>query len=84
MTDLPPEIWTIIAKLLKREPPSAGQPANWDTHLHQQDLVSLQRVDKVSASQPKWHTSGCHAPKFGSKVQLTIPEAIPDRISHTL
>jgi hypothetical protein len=48
MPDLPPEIWTIIVKLLKREPPPAGQPANWDTHLHQQDLVSLQRVDKVS------------------------------------
>jgi hypothetical protein len=54
MPDLPPEIWTIIVKLLKREPPPAGQPANWDTHLHQQDLVSLQRVDKVSPPQTKW------------------------------
>ena len=54
MPDLPPEIWTVIAKLLKREPPPAGQPANWDTHLHQQDLVSLQRVDKVSPSQTEW------------------------------
>ena len=47
MPDLPTEIWTVIAKLIKREPPLAGQPANWDTELNQQDLVSLQRVDKV-------------------------------------
>lgn len=48
MPDLPTEIWTVIAKLIKREPPPAGQQANWETELHQQDLVSLQRVDKVS------------------------------------
>jgi hypothetical protein len=56
MPDLPPELWTIIAKLLKRDPPPAGQPSNWDTHLHQQDLVSLQRVDKVSPSQTELGT----------------------------
>jgi len=48
MPDLPTEIWTVIANLIKREPPPAEQPANWDTELNQQDLVSLQRVDKVS------------------------------------
>jgi hypothetical protein len=59
MPDLPPEIWTIIVKLLKRDPPPAGQPANWDTHLHQQDLVSLQRVDKVSPLSWAIHWLSC-------------------------
>ena len=47
MKELPTELWTKIAKELKREPPPAGTKANWNDHFHQQDLVSLQRVSKV-------------------------------------
>jgi hypothetical protein len=48
MPELPPEIWASIIENLKRQPPSAGEPANWNDDLHQQDLVSMQRVNKVS------------------------------------
>jgi len=40
----------MIAKYLKREPPPAGRPGNWNDHFHQQDLANLMRVDKVSES----------------------------------
>lgn len=48
LKELPMEVWTMIAKDLKREPPPAATNANWNDHFHQQDLVNLQRVDKVS------------------------------------
>lgn len=47
MKELPLELWSIIAKLVKRQQPAAGAEANWNDHLNQQDLVSLQRVNKV-------------------------------------
>lgn len=47
MPDLPTEIWTIVAKHLRRKPP-VGESGNWNDHFHQQDLVNLMRVDKVS------------------------------------
>lgn len=45
--ELPTEIWTMIAKELRRAPPPPGTDANWNDHFHQHDLVSLQRVNKV-------------------------------------
>ena len=51
MKELPLELWSIIAKLVKRQQPPAGAEANWNDHLNQQDLVSLQRVNKVRQVQ---------------------------------
>lgn len=48
MKELPEEIWTMIARNLKREPPPVGQQGNWNDHFHQQDLVNLMRVNLVS------------------------------------
>lgn len=50
MPELPLEIWSMIAKYLKREPPPAGRPGNWNDHFHQQDLANMMRVDQVSES----------------------------------
>jgi hypothetical protein len=47
---LPPEIWALIAKYLKREPPPVGERGNWNDHFHQQDLANLMRVNEVSSS----------------------------------
>jgi hypothetical protein len=46
--ELPPELWSIIARDLKREPPPRRARANWNDDFNQQDLVTLQRVSKVS------------------------------------
>ena len=48
MPELPAEIWSMIVKHVKREPPPAGEPGNWNDHFHQQDLTSLMRVNHVS------------------------------------
>lgn len=48
MKELPEEIWKMIARNLKREPPPVGEKGNWNDHFHQQDLVSLMRVNLVS------------------------------------
>lgn len=48
MPELPVEIWVMIANNVKRQPPPAGQAANWNDHLNQQDLTSLMRVNQVS------------------------------------
>jgi hypothetical protein len=45
---LPQEIWTMIAKLVKNEPPPDGEAGNWDDHFNQQDLTRLMRVNSVS------------------------------------
>jgi hypothetical protein len=47
LKELPVEIWRMVAKELKREPPPPNTKANWNDHFHQQDLVNLQRVSKV-------------------------------------
>lgn len=52
MPELPEEIWTMIAKHVKREPPAVGEAGNWNDHFHQQDLTSLMRVNSVSALVP--------------------------------
>jgi hypothetical protein len=68
MPELPPEIWTIIAKHVKREPPTVGQPGNWNDDFNQQDLTSLMRVNRVSLPERnsltcrlciKWSTRFC-------------------------
>jgi hypothetical protein len=56
MKELPIELWTKVAKELKREPPPAGTKANWNDHFHQQDLVSLQRVSKVCRTPLRGYT----------------------------
>jgi len=58
MKELPLELWSIIAKLVKRQQPPAGAEANWNDHLNQQDLVSLQLVSKVHhlSYRPTLHT----------------------------
>lgn len=48
MPELPPEIWSMIVKHVKRDLPPAGAPGNWNDHFHQQDLTSLMRVNHVS------------------------------------
>lgn len=48
MKELPEEVWAMIAQHLKREPPPARYPANWNDHFNQQDLVHLMRVSRVS------------------------------------
>jgi hypothetical protein len=48
MPELPLEIWAVIAKHVKRDPPPAGECGNWNNHFHQQDLVNLMRVNQVS------------------------------------
>lgn len=58
---LPPEIWAMIAKYLKREPPPVGERGNWNDHFHQQDLANMMRVNEVSNS-----------PKFCSEVLLSF------------
>lgn len=55
MPVLPPEIWTMIAKQVKRAPPPAGEAGNWNDHFHQQDLTSLMRVNQVSAVANESH-----------------------------
>jgi len=45
---LPPEIWAMIARYLKREPPPVGERGNWNDHFHQQDLANLMRLNEVS------------------------------------
>jgi len=53
MPELPPEIWTMIAKHVKREPPPVGEVGNWNwnEHFHQQDLTSLMRVNQARRVQ---------------------------------
>ena len=45
---LPREMWLMIAKQVKREPPPVGEPGNWNDHFNQQDLTRLMRVNSVS------------------------------------
>lgn len=47
MQSLPIEIWKLVVEALHRPIPAAGESANWNDHLHQGDLVSVQRVNKV-------------------------------------
>ena len=62
MPELPAEIWTMIAKHVKRDPPPAGEPGNWNDHFHQQDLTSLMRVNHVSLVQTSIvYPRPCHA-----------------------
>ena len=56
MKELPEEVWTVIAKHSKREPPARLQPANWNDDFNQQDLVNLLLVSKVSSFS--WHFAG--------------------------
>lgn len=48
MKVFPEEVWAVIAKYSKREPPARLQPANWNDDFNQQDLVNLLLVSKVS------------------------------------
>lgn len=48
MKDLPDELWTVIAKALLRPIPAPRAEVNWNEHLHQGDILPLQRVSKVS------------------------------------
>lgn len=48
--DLPVNLWAQVAQYLKWDPPRPGKSADWTEDLQQQDLVSLQRVNKVRVS----------------------------------
>lgn len=48
MKDLPDELWLDIARALLRPIPAPRAEVNWNEHLHQGDILPLQRVSKVS------------------------------------
>jgi hypothetical protein len=65
---LPSEIWLMIAKQVKREPPPVGEAGNWNDNFSQQDLTRLMRVNSVSLvprsiehfSHDAWDTRALH------------------------
>jgi hypothetical protein len=48
MMDLLDEIWVIVAETLLPPIPAPRAQVNWNKHLNQGDILSLQRVSKVS------------------------------------
>jgi len=51
MKELTIEVWSMIAQHLKKPPPPPpGEPANWNDHFNEHNLVQLQRVCQVCLS----------------------------------
>lgn len=48
MKELSLEVWSLVARHLKKPPPPPpGEPANWNDHFNEHDLLALQRACKV-------------------------------------